>query len=212
VSVDRLAVFAGVSLLLIVIPGPSVLFVVGRALAHGRRTALLSVLGNSLGGYVLVVAVSLGVGSVVARSVLVFTLLKLVGGAYLAFLGVKALRGRRALRSAFSGVTETPHGSVRTLAEGFVVGVTNPKTCVFFAAVLPGFVDRAAGAVTAQLLLLGLVFMLIALVCDSLWGLGASGARGWFARSPRRMDLVGGAGGLAMIGLGVTIAATGRHD
>ena len=93
-----------------------------------------------------------------------------------------------------------------------MVGVTNPKTMVFFAAVLPQFVDRSAGRVPAQMLLLGLISTGIALVCDSTWGLAASAARDWFARSPRRLSLVGGAGGLAMIGLGVTVAVTGRTD
>lgn len=211
VSADRLAGFAAMSLLLIVIPGPSVLFVVGRALAHGRRTALLSVLGNTVGAYVLVLAVSLGVGPLVARSVLAFTALKLAGAAYLVFLGVKALRQRRGLQEAFAG-NAPARGSLRTLWEGFAVGVANPKTMVFFAAVLPQFVDREAGAVTAQMMLLGLVFTLIALVSDSVWGLAAARARSWFARSPKRLALVGGTGGLAMIGLGVTVALTGRQD
>ncbi len=211
VSADRLAAFAGMSLLLIVIPGPSVLFVVGRALAHGRRTALLSVLGNTAGAYVLVLAVSFGIGPLVARSVLLFTALKLTGAAYLVFLGVKALRRRQALREAFTGTADR-RGSLRTLGEGFAVGVANPKTTVFFAAVLPQFVDRRAGDVTGQLMLLGLVFTLIALVSDSTWGLAASTARSWFARSPRRLSAVGGAGGMAMIGLGLTVALTGRQD
>ncbi|MHA6765118.1 LysE family translocator [Streptacidiphilus sp. PAMC 29251] len=211
VSADRLAAFAGLSLLLIVIPGPSVLFVVGRALAHGRRTALLSVLGNTVGGYLLVLAVSFGIGPVVQRSVLVFTALKLAGAAYLVFLGFRALRERQALQQAFAA--ESPRrGAARTLWEGFAVGVANPKTMVFFAAVLPQFVDRADGDATGQLLLLGVVFNLIALVSDSVWGLAAAQARSWFGRSPKRLSLVGGAGGLALIGLGLTVAVTGRQD
>jgi len=211
VSIDRLAAFALVSLVLVVIPGPSVLFVIGRALAHGRRVALTSVAGNTLGSYVLVVAVALGVGPVVERSALLFAALKLAGAAYLVYLGVKALRHRRAL-AMVSGDAGAARGALRTLGEGFVVGVSNPKTMVFYAAVLPQFVDRAAGHVTLQMLLLGLVFNAIALVSDSAMGLAAAAARSWFARSPRRLSLVGGAGGLAMIGLGVTVAATGRTD
>lgn len=211
VSFDRLAAFALVSLVLVVIPGPSVLFVIGRALAHGRRVALTSVAGNTLGSYVLVAAVALGIGPVVERSALLFAALKLAGAAYLVHLGVKALRQRRALTMA-AGETGTARGALRTLGEGFVVGVSNPKTMVFYAAVLPQFVDRAAGHVPVQMLLLGLIFNAIALVSDSTMGLAASAARSWFARSPRRLSLVGGAGGLAMIGLGVTVAATGRTD
>ncbi|MYX34208.1 MULTISPECIES: LysE family translocator [unclassified Streptomyces] len=211
VPFDRLVAFALVSLVLVVIPGPSVLFVIGRALAHGRRVALTSVAGNTLGSYVLVVAVALGVGPVVERSALLFAALKLAGAAYLVYLGVKALRHRGDLAMA-SGDAGAARGALRTLGEGFTVGVSNPKTMVFYAAVLPQFVDRAAGHVTLQMLLLGLVFNAIALVSDSAMGLAAAAARSWFARSPRRLSLVGGAGGLAMIGLGVTVAATGRTD
>ncbi|MBA6435310.1 LysE family translocator [Streptomyces sp. GMR22] len=211
VSIDRLLAFAAMSFLLIVIPGPSVLFVVGRALAQGRRAALTTVVGNTLGAYALVVAVALGVGAVVERSVLVFTALKLVGAAYLVYLGVKAVRQRRSLQAAFTG-DGPAHGGLRTLWEGFAVGVANPKTIVFFAAVLPQFVDREQGHVVPQMLLLGLVFNAIAVISDSVWGLAAATARTWFARSPRRLAMVGGVGGLSMIGLGVTVAATGRAD
>ena len=92
------------------------------------------------------------------------------------------------------------------------VGVTNPKTIVFFAAVLPQFIDRGQGHVAVQMLLLGLVFNIIAIASDMTWGLAAATARDWFARSPRRLSLVGGIGGLTMIGLGITVAATGRKD
>ncbi|MFE2432388.1 LysE family translocator [Streptomyces sp. NPDC059373] len=212
VSLDRLAAFAAMSLLICVIPGPSVLFVIGRALAHGRRVALTSVVGNTLGSYVLVTAVALGVGPVVERSALLFAALKLAGAGYLVHLGVKALRQRKALLLT-AGEPQAPRrGPLRTVGEGFVVGVSNPKTMVFYAAVLPQFVDRAAGQATGQMLLLGLIFNGIALVSDSAVGLAASAARSWFARSPKRLSMIGGAGGLAMIGLGVTVAVTGRGD
>ncbi|GGV88076.1 lysine transporter LysE [Streptomyces gelaticus] len=199
------------SFLLIVVPGPSVLFVIGRALAQGRRAALTTVVGNTVGAYVLIVAVALGVGTIVERSVLVFTVLKLAGAAYLVHLGVKAWRQRGSLQAAFTA-DKPMRGGLRTLWEGFAVGVANPKTMVFFAAVLPQFVDRAQGHVVVQMLLLGLVFNIIALACDSVWGLIAATGRDWFARSPQRLSLVGGIGGLTMIGLGVTVAATGRKD
>ncbi|WP_086708700.1 LysE family translocator, partial [Streptomyces antimycoticus] len=173
VSIDRLLAFAAMSLLLIVIPGPSVLFVVGRALSQGRRAALTTVIGNMLGAYVLVIAVALGVGSVVERSAVVFTTLKLVGAAYLVHLGIKAVRQRRSLQAAFTG-DGPAHGGLRTLWEGFAVGVANPKTMVFFAAVLPQFADRDQGHVPLQMLLLGLIFNAIALVSDSVWGLAAA--------------------------------------
>ncbi|MFF4230618.1 LysE family translocator [Streptomyces sp. NPDC001820] len=213
VSTDRFLAFAAMSLLVIVIPGPSVLFVIGRALAHGRRTAVATALGNVFGSYVLVVAVALGVGTLVERSAAVFMAVKLAGAAYLVFLGVQAVRHRRDMKVAdMAAPAGEARGDVRTVVDGILVGVTNPKGIVFFAAVLPQFVDHSAGGLPAQMLLLGLVPISIGLVTDTLWGLGAAAARGWFARSERRLSVVGGAGGFAMIGLGVTVAATGRAD
>ncbi|MFI5959154.1 LysE family translocator [Cryptosporangium sp. NPDC051539] len=211
VSTEHLLAFAAMSFVLIIVPGPSVLFVIGRALAQGHRAALTTVAGNSLGCYVLIAAVAFGIGSIVERSVLVFTILKLAGAAYLIYLGVKAWRRRRSLQAAFAGA-DAPRGALRTFGEGFTVGVSNPKTIVFFAAVLPQFVDRGQGHVATQMLILGLVFTLMALTCDGIWGLAASTARDWFARSPQRLSMIGGIGGLTMIGLGVTVAATGRKD
>lgn len=210
-SPDRILAFAAMSFLLIVIPGPSVLFVVGRALAAGRRVALLTVVGNTLDAYVLVIAVALGIGSIVERSVFAFTALKLVGAAYLVFLGIQAVLHRNSLRAELT-VEAAPQGTLRTLRDGFVVGVANPKTTVFFAAVLPRFVDPQQGHTIPQMLLLGLIFNIVAVACDSTWGMAAAAARTWFADSPKRLAAVGGAGGLAMIGLGVTVAVTGRKD
>ncbi|MFI9819499.1 LysE family translocator [Streptomyces sp. NPDC052013] len=215
VTADRLLAFAAMSLLVIVIPGPSVLFVIGRALAHGRRTAMATVVGNVVGSYLLVVAVALGIGSLVERSVTVYLAVKLAGAAYLVFLGVQAFRHRGELKAAqiTAGRGGGPaRGDLRTVLDGVLVGVTNPKGVVFFAAVLPQFVDHSAGHVPVQMLLLGLVPILIGLVTDTLWGLTASAARAWFARSDRRLSLIGGAGGCTMIGLGVTVAVTGRAD
>jgi threonine/homoserine/homoserine lactone efflux protein len=210
VQPGRFLEFAAVAFVIIVIPGPSVLFVVGRTLAHGRRTALASVVGNELGEFVLVAVAALGVGSIIQRSAVLFTVMKLAGAAYLVYLGVRALLQRKshALADTLMPARTTP----RAVADGFLVGVANPKTAIFFAAVLPQFVNRSAGNVPAQMLLLGLVFVLIALVSDSAWTAVAGGARAWFGRSPRRMEMIGGAGGLAMIGLGVTLAVTGRRN
>ncbi|MFF2812218.1 LysE family translocator [Streptomyces sp. NPDC058000] len=211
-STENILAFAAMSLLVIVIPGPSVLFVIGRALAHGRRTALATVLGNLIGSYVLVLTVAWGLGALVENSAAVFTGVKLAGAVYLIYLGVQAFRHRKEMRAA---KLEAPAGArrsdLRTVLDGIFVGVTNPKGLVFFAAVLPQFVDHSAGHVPLQMSELGLVPVAIGLITDTLWGLCASAARSWFARSDRRLSMVGGAGGLAMIGLGVTVAA-GRAD
>lgn len=206
----RFAEFAAVSFVIIVIPGPSVLFVVGRTLAHGRRTAIASVAGNELGEFVLAVVAALGVGTLIQRSAVLFTVMKLAGAAYLVYLGIRALLQRKdhAMADSLRQARTMP----QAMADGFLVGVANPKTAVFFAAVLPQFVNRSAGSVPAQMLLLGFLFVLIALVSDSAWAALAGWARSWFGRSPRRMEMIGGAGGLAMIGLGITLAVTGRKD
>jgi threonine/homoserine/homoserine lactone efflux protein len=211
VSAGQLAAFAIASLVLIVIPGPGVLFVVGRALAHGRRTAMASVAGHAVGNWVVAICVALGVGVVVQRSEAVFTVIRLAGAGYLIWLGIQAFRHRDSLAGVLAAAAQ-PRGGVRAAREGFVVGITNPKAVILFAAVLPQFVDRPAGHVTAQMLILSAVSIAIGLTSDSCWGLAASSVRAWFARSPRRLGLVGGAGGLAMIGLGVTLAVTGRKN
>lgn len=186
------------------------LFVVGRALAYGRRTALASVVGNEIGALLMATAVSLGIGSLVERSLIVFTAIKLAGAAYLVYLGIRAWRGRGETMKVEPG--ERAPGDWRAVRDGFLVGATNPKSLVFMAAVLPQFVDRSAGHVPLRMLICGAIFTLVALIFDSIWSLAASGARTWFGRSPRRLRLVGGTGGLAMIGLGLGIALTGRKD
>ena len=158
-----------------------------------------------------VAAVAFGVGAIVERSVAVFTVIKLAGAGYLVYLGVQALRHRRSLAAALEASAE-PRTLRRILRDGFIVGATNPKAIIFFVAVLPQFADRAAGHVPLQMLLLGGVFLAIAVLCDSSWALLAGWARTWLARSPRRLALVGGTGGLVMIGIGASLAITGRKD
>jgi threonine/homoserine/homoserine lactone efflux protein len=203
--------FALVALVLIVIPGPNVLFVISRSLMLGRTAGVATAFGGQAGVYTQVVAVAFGVGALVERSVALFALIKLAGAAYLVYLGVQSIRHRRSLRAALERPAEA-RTVARILRDGFVVGLSNPKAIVFFVAVLPQFVDRQAGHVQAQMLLLGAVFLAIALLVDSSWALAAGAARTWIARSPRRLELIGGSGGLVMIGIGASLAVTGRKD
>ncbi len=207
----HLLAFALISFVLIIVPGPNVLFVVSRSLMLGRTAGVGTAVGGQIGVYLQVVAVAFGVGALVERSVAVFTVIKLAGAAYLVYLGVQAIRHRGSLRDALD-VAAQPKSFGRILRDGIVVGVSNPKVIVFFAAVLPQFVNRSAGHVPEQMLLLGSVFLAIAVVCDSSWALAAGTARAWLARSPRRLEMIGGAGGLAMIGIGASLALTGRKD
>jgi threonine/homoserine/homoserine lactone efflux protein len=207
----RLATFALLSLAIIVVPGPSVLFVVSRGVALGRRAALMTVLGNEAGMVLQVVAVAIGLGALVRQSLAVFTVLKLGGAAYLVFLGVQAIRDRRAVAAALE-VEITRKSPRRIFREGFFVGATNPKMLILFTAILPQFVNRTGGHPALQLLVLGLMTVVIALVSDSVWGLVAGAARAWFGRSPKRLAAMGGTGGLVMVGLGVSLAITGRRE
>ena len=213
VPASHMLAFAAVVTVLVAIPGPSVLFTISRALTVGRRAALLTVIGNELGLCVQVVAVAFGVGAVVQRSAQVITVIKLAGAVYLVFLGVQAIRHRRSMAEALA-VRVTPVRPLRAIRDGFVVGVANPKTIVFFIAGLPEFTTTAPGhlPVPAQMLILGALFPVIALILDSAWAAIAGTARQWLVGSPRRLALIGGTGGLVMIGLGVSIAATGRKD
>jgi threonine/homoserine/homoserine lactone efflux protein len=197
---------------IIVVPGPSVLFIVGRALSYGRRAALFSIAGNSIGSYLAAVCVAVGLGPLLQRSDVLFQTIKLLGAAYLLWLGVQAWRhskdGAVATESA-TPVVVAPWRSVRT---GVLVGVTNPKAFILFAAILPQFVNRSAGSVPVQMLILATVPIAVGLVTDTGWGMLAGQARAWLSRSPRRMTVLGRAGGVSMIGLGLSVAVTGRHN
>ncbi len=209
ITVDQLLGFGVAALILIAIPGPSVVFVIGRALAYGRGVALASVAGNSLGLLTIVVLVALGLGVVVQESIVVFHVLKLVGAAYLVYLGVEAIRRRKEFLAQSPGTIGAGMTWRRAIRQGYVVGVSNPKAYMILAAVLPQFVDRGAGQVQLQLLLLGLLAFGIGMVSDSTWALVASQLRSWFVRKPRRGEAMGAVGGMSMIGLGVGLAVTG---
>ncbi len=200
--------FLVASILFIQVPGPSLLFTIGRALSVGRREALLSVCGNALGVACQTVFVALGLGAIVAASATAYSALKLCGAAYVVYLGVQAIRHRSDARLILDGLRPSTAGQSRPVRMGFVVGVTNPKTLVYFAAFLPQFVNERAGSTGTQIALLGAVFALMAVMSDSMWALAASRARDWFARRPGRLDSLGLAGGLSMVGLGATMALT----
>lgn len=233
---DALLSFLLASLIIIVIPGPTVLFVVGQSLSHGRRKGLTSVLGGATGIIPIIVAVAFGVGTIVAQSIVIFTVVKLLGAAYLVYLGIQGIRRRGIgnevpskdvpgldpdLAEADPGAADSaltpPSGSAGSAAEvgaryrslflqGFIVGISNPKTIVFFVAVLPQFVSLDAGNVPLQMIILGLAFQALALLSDGSWAFVAGTARSWFAKSPTRMSRVRGVGGGLLVGLGGTLA------
>lgn len=193
----------------VLIPGPSVLFVIGRALSLGRIGGLLSVVGNAVGAFTAGAAVALGVGFVIAQSVVLFTIVKVAGAAYLIYLGVQAIRHRKE-RGDAGGTASRSIAPWRLLVQGFIVGVTNPKGIVFFIAVLPQFVDYSGGNVPLQMLVLAGIAAIVALISDSMWALLAGTAREWFARSPKRISTLGATGGVFMIGLGTASLFVGH--
>ncbi len=203
--IENLIAFAIASLVIILIPGPSVLFAVGRSLALGKGAGVMTVVGNAIGTSIWLIAVVLGLGAVVASSEVLFYGIKYVGAAYLAYLGIQAFRHRN--DHGFDVETKhAPQSMIKTLREGFLVGLSNPKTMVFFTAVLPGFVSVEQGNVMLQLLILGLIFEVIGILSDSMYAIGAGLARDWFAKDKKRLAIVQGTGGILIVGLAIWVA------
>jgi threonine/homoserine/homoserine lactone efflux protein len=201
----RLPEYLVAAIIIIIAPGPSVLFVIARAVAWGRKIAVLSVAGNVTGSLVLSTLVATGVGPILQKWHIAYIAVQWLGGLYLMHLGVDAVR-KRAIHAADmtnqGPVAPTARQSIR---DGFWVGVLNPKAIVFFAAVLPQFVDIKSGHVTMQLIFLGLVFCFLAFISDGSWGLLAGTARAWLATDNSRLERLRAAGGAIMILLGVAV-------
>ncbi len=208
VSSQNFVAFFIASAIIIIVPGPSVLFTVARGIAWGRATAILTTLGNTLGTYLLAILVAVGLGPLISRSALAATLLQLAGGTYLIYLGYDAFRHRREHANAMvSNVGARPR-VLATIRQGFVVGVLNPKSLIFFTAVFPHFVDRARGKVTLQLLLFGTVFSIMAFLSDGTWGFIAGTAREWLSADPKRLIAMRLVGACVMTTLGLLVAGS----
>ena len=201
--------FAAVAFAIIIIPGPSVMFVVSRAVSLRASRRVGDRARNAAGAYTQVLLVAVGIGAIVERSIAVFTAIKLLGAAYLVWLGIQTFRHRRDA-SAVDPSPVIARSTRSLLIDGFAVGSSNPKTIVFFAAILPQFVDHGGAPGALQMAVLGLVFVAVALVSDSAWGLGAGTARQWFVRSPRRLEVLSGFGGVVIVGLGLRLAMIDR--
>jgi threonine/homoserine/homoserine lactone efflux protein len=201
--------FVAASLILILIPGPSVMFTVSRALIYGRRQAVLTAWGNAAGAFCASALAAVGLGALISESALAFSIVKYAGAAYLVYLGVKALRDRKGLMAPEDEELKAPKRTLVTLVEGFMVGLLNPKTILFFLAILPQFVDPASGSATAQMLVLGGTFAVLAAGCDTVWGLVAAAARD-VLRRPKSKLIMARTGGTALIGLGIAAAAGER--
>ncbi len=204
----QLATFIVASMAIIIVPGPSVLFTVARGVAWGRSVAVLTVLGNSLGTLLLSVVVAVGLGPLLTRSHAFSVALQLAGGGYLLWLGAQAFRHRHAHARAMAQREDHRPAPASVVRQGFTVGILNPKSLVFFAAVFPHFVDSSKGDVTVQLLVLGVLFSAMAFCSDSTWGVIAGTAREWLAGSSSRLVVMRTIGACVMMTLGVLIVVS----
>ena len=197
-------VFCLTSLALLLIPGPAVLYVVVQGAEQGRRGGLASVAGIHLGTLVHVAAATVGLSALIVASEVAFSAVKFAGAAYLIYVGVRKLLGRDD-PSREPGRTRLSYR--RVFARGAVVNVLNPKTALFFLALLPQFVDPDRGGVWSQALVLGLVFVALGLVTDSLYALAAGTVGGVLRRRRRGMRY---GSGVVFIGLGAVAAVAKR--
>ena len=198
-STSNLIGFLLLAIVIIVVPGPSVLFAIGRALVLGTRLAVLSVLGNALGVGLQIVVVSLGLGVIIQQSPPVFLAIKIIGALMITYLGVRAFVDRGKLELA----DENSSSSSTVIRQSIVVGITNAKTFVFFVAALPSFVSPADGSPIVQMLFLGLIFSIIGIASDMVYAVSAGKARDWLSTSKQRLETFRGVGGVALALLGL---------
>ena len=202
---SRLAEYIVAAMIIILAPGPSVLFVIARAIAWGRKVAVFTVAGNVTGSFVLSVFVALGLGPILQRSDLAYTAVQWGGGLYLIYLGLDAIKHRKIHAADMTNQGNIQPSALRSIRDGFWVGALNPKAIVFYAAVLPQFIDRDKGHITAQLILLGAIFSTLAFISDGSWGLLAGTARAWLAGDENRLVKLRATGGAIMIFLGLSV-------
>ncbi|MGA1024140.1 MAG: LysE family translocator [Aquiluna sp.] len=192
--------FTLLAIVIIVVPGPGVLFAVGRALVLGTKPALLSVLGNALGVGVQIVVVALGLGVLIQSSPTAFFAIQVAGAIMIGYLGIRAIMQRT---ESLEDASAKPHSRSTILKESVVVGLTNAKTLVFFLAALPSFVAVEDGNPILQMLFLGALFSAIGIASDSVYAIAAGKARDWLATSAKRLAVFRGVGGLALTLLGL---------
>ena len=200
---SRLWEYLIATILIILAPGPSVLFTIARAIAWGRLAAIATVIGNAAGMFLVSVLVALGIGPLLQRSEILYNGIQWAGGTYLIYLGYAAIAASKVDAADMQKTVGGKPSFFTSVRNGFWVGVLNPKSVVFFAAILPQFIDQEKNNVTAQLLLLGAIFALIALISDGSYGLLAGTIRQWLAGDVRRLIFMRLTGGVVMIALGI---------
>jgi threonine/homoserine/homoserine lactone efflux protein len=204
---STLALYAGAVLVLLVIPGPAVLYIVSQSVEHGRRAGVTAVAGIHVGTLVHTTAAAVGLSALLVSSATAFSVVKFAGAAYLLYLGIQRLLSREEEQPQ---AVPREHDLGHIFRQGIVVNVLNPKTALFFFAFVPQFVDRGVGSVPLQVLVFGLAFVLIGFLSDGAWAIAAGTAGGWLRRSRRFQSAQRWVTGAILIGLGVVAALTGR--
>ena len=204
VPVEKLLPFIAFALVIIAIPGPSVMFAISRALVLGKRGAVLTVVGNGIGVLIQALAVAVGLGVLIQANDILMHTIRLAGAAFLIYLGFNSIRHRREGLD-LSAPVEAPK-SRHLLRESVIVGISNPKTIVFFTAIFPQFVNPANGPLVWQMVELGFVFVFFGISGDAVYALAAGAARDWFAKSPGRIVTIRTIGGSLILGLGIVTA------
>lgn len=205
---SSLGLFMLAALVLLLTPGPAVLYIVTRSIDQGRRAGLVSVLGVHVGTLAHILAAAAGISAVLAASATAFSVVKYLGAAYLVYIGVRRLLDRTPL-----AVTPgEPRRLRRAFTDGVIVNVLNPKTGLFFLAFLPQFVTVSRGHVGEQIVALGVVFVLLGAITDSLYAIGAGSAAQWLRGSPRFLASERWISGSLYIGLGVAAALSSNQQ
>lgn len=205
INTQNLTQFVLASVAIILVPGPSVMFVIARAVAWGRMTAVITALGNALGMLLLSVFIAVGLGPLLQKYALLLIVVQVLGGMYLIHLGIDAWRHRQEHAADMVKIEEVKPSCYQILRQGFTVGALNPKALVFFSAVFPQFVDPDVGSITIQLLIFGAIFTALALLLDGTWGVLVGSSRDWFVTSRNRLVFLRTVGAVVMMALGVGV-------
>ena len=207
-SIQTLAAFVLIVAVFAAVPGPSNMFVVARGLKAGRRSALAAAAGCALGSFAYVTATAFGLAALLASSTVALTVVHYVGGAYLIWLGVRALRQSRN-QAPPTSAAEPLVGRGRSVAQGFLVELGNPKVALFFLAFFPQFVHLDRGPAWSQVLILGAVFCSVGLISDSLYAFGSGSLNARLQERTRWLRRSHRASGILYLGLGAWALASG---
>ena len=204
----NLWLFVSAALVLLVVPGPAVLYIFARSVEQGRRAGFVSILGIHVATLVHVAAAALGLSALLASSALAFSIVKYAGAAYLIWLGLKKIFGRA---EPVGAISVKPHGHWRLFRDGFVVNLLNPKTALFFLAFLPQFVEVERGHVAMQVAFLGILFAVLGSITDGCYALAAGTMGNWLKGSRGYLKVERYVSGVLFIGLGLTAAFAGNN-